>query len=129
MDCLQVVGYPVAVGGEEPRKARRHTHHQSDIGRTDIATLCRRERKEREEVEEDDEDEEDGDTLNPIEEERMRRMFCSGRYKDSKPSFSEMQDDDPKRRPSINVYQSVDEDHPDLQSIQSIVADMNFSAD
>ena len=78
---------------------------------------------------EEEADNEDGDTLNPMEEERMRRMFCSGRYKDSKPSFAEMQDDDPKRRPSINVYQSVDEDHPDLQSIQSIVADMNFSAD
>ena len=35
----------------------------------------------------------------------------------------------PKRRPSINLYQSVDDDHPDLQSIQSIVANMNFSAD
>lgn len=27
------------------------------------------------------------------------------------------------------MLQSVDEDHPDLQSIQSIVANMNFSAD
>ena len=73
--------------------------------------------------------EEQEDTLNPIEEAKMRRMFHSGKEKDRKPSFSEMQDDDPKRRPSINVYQSVDDDHPDLQSIQSIVANMNFSAD
>ena len=73
--------------------------------------------------------EEQEDTLNPIEEAKMRRMFYSEREKDRKPSFSEMQDDDPKRRPSINVYQSVDDDHPDLQSIQSIVANMNFSAD
>ena len=42
---------------------------------------------------------------------------------------SKSQADDPKRRPSINLYQSVDDDHPDLQSIQSIVANMNFSAD
>ena len=34
-----------------------------------------------------------------------------------------------RRRSSINIYQSVDEDHPDLQSIQNIVANMNFSAD
>ena len=58
-----------------------------------------------------------------------------------------LQGEDIKRRPSINLYQvqcllmfpfcnnfammlqSVDEDHPDLQSIQSIVANMNFSAD
>ena len=72
---------------------------------------------------------EEEDTLNPIEEAKMRRMFHTGKEKDRKPSFSEMQDDDPKRRPSINVYQSVDDDHPDLQSIQSIVANMNFSAD
>ena len=40
-----------------------------------------------------------------------------------------LQEEHPKRRPSINLYQSVDDDHPDLQSIQSIVANMNFSAD
>ena len=28
-----------------------------------------------------------------------------------------------------DLYQSVDDDHPDLQSIQSIVANMTFSAD
>ena len=33
------------------------------------------------------------------------------------------------RRSSIYLYQSVDEDHPDLQSIQNIVANMTFSAD
>ena len=127
----------MAVGGDDSRKARRHTHHQSqfpsqsDLARTDFTTLCRREREEKEEEEEDvkEEEEEDGDTLNPIEEEKMRRMFYSGREKDSKPSFCSLQDDEPGRRPSVNVYQSVDEDHPDLQSIQSIVANMNFSAD
>ena len=60
-----------------------------------------------------------------------------------------MQREDQGRRPSINLYQSVDEDHPDLQvvtgimvmmimiiitmtelqSIQSVVANMDFSAD
>ena len=57
-----------------------------------------------------------------------------------------MQREDKGRRPSINLYQSVDEDHPDLQvvtrmmmmvmitmtklqSIQSVVANMDFSAD
>ena len=59
-----------------------------------------------------------------------------------------MQSEDQGRRPSINLYQSVDEDHPDLQvvkgmvmiimiiitmtelqSIQSVVANMDFSAD
>ena len=34
-----------------------------------------------------------------------------------------------KRKSSINLYQSVDDDHPDLQSIQNIVANMTFSAD
>ena len=37
--------------------------------------------------------------------------------------------DEKKRKSSINLYQSVDEDHPDLQSIQNIVANMTFSAD
>ena len=74
-------------------------------------------------------EEEGEDTLNPMEEANMRRMFYSRMEKDSKPSFSDMQGDDPGRRPSITVYQSVDDDHPDLQSIQSIVANMNFSAD
>ena len=40
-----------------------------------------------------------------------------------------IKEEHPRRRPSINLYQSVDDDHPDLQSIQSIVANMNFSAD
>ena len=34
-----------------------------------------------------------------------------------------------KRKSSINLYQSVDDDHPDLQSIQNIVANKTFSAD
>lgn len=34
-----------------------------------------------------------------------------------------------KRKSSITLYQSVDDDHPDLQSIQNIVANMTFSAD
>ena len=34
-----------------------------------------------------------------------------------------------KRKSSINLYQGVDDDHPDLQSIQNIVANMTFSAD
>ena len=34
-----------------------------------------------------------------------------------------------KRKSSINLYQSVDDDHPDLQSIQNIVDNMTFSAD
>merc|ERR1719438_673900 len=33
-----------------------------------------------------------------------------------------------KRKSSINLYQGVDDDHPDLQSIQNIVANMTFSA-
>ena len=49
--------------------------------------------------------------------------------KDDRPSFAEMHKDESTRRPSINVYQSIDEDHPDLQSIQNLVANMTFGED
>ena len=46
--------------------------------------------------------------------------------KDRRPSFAEMQSEDRVRRPSINVYQLEDSDHPDIKSIQNMVADMTF---
>ena len=70
---------------------------------------------------------EHGDTFDPAEEEKMRDIFI--RRNDPRPSFAEMHGDDPKRRPSINVYQSIDDDHPDLQSIQNLVANMTFGED
>ena len=30
---------------------------------------------------------------------------------------------------SVNVYQSMDQDHPDIQAIQAMVANMTFGAD
>ena len=36
---------------------------------------------------------------------------------------------DTVRRSSIELFQGIDEDHPDLQSIQNIVANMTFQAD
>ena len=51
------------------------------------------------------------------------------RRNDHRPSFADMHGDDSARRPSINVYQSIDDDHPDLQSIQNLVANMTFGAD
>ena len=69
----------------------------------------------------------DGDTFDPAEEEQMRERFK--RRNDHRPSFAEMHGDDFQRRPSINVYQSIDDDHPDLQSIQNLVANMTFGED
>ena len=46
---------------------------------------------------------------------------------DRRPSFAEMQSEDRMRRPSVNVYQLEDSDHPDIKSIQDLVADMTFS--
>ena len=72
-------------------------------------------------------DDDDGDTFDPAEEEKIKERFK--RKNDHRPSFSEMHSDDPARRPSINVYQSIDDDHPDLQSIQNLVANMTFGED
>jgi hypothetical protein len=69
----------------------------------------------------------DGDTFDHAEEENMRERFK--RRNDHRPSFAEMHGDDVRRRPSINVYQSIDDDHPDLQSIQNLVANMTFGED
>ena len=55
----------------------------------------------------------DDDVLKPEEEEMIARRFQI--KTDYRPSFQEMQADDPTRRPSTAVYQSVDENHPDLQ--------------
>ena len=72
--------------------------------------------------------EDDGrDTFNPAEEVKIKERLQ--RRKDHRPSFTDMHGDDPARRPSINVYQSIDDDHPDLQSIQNLVANMTFGAD
>ena len=70
---------------------------------------------------------EHGDTFDPAEEEKMRERFK--RRNDHRPSFADMHGDDVQRRPSINVYQSIDDDHPDLQSIQNLVANMTFGED
>ena len=72
-------------------------------------------------------DDDEGDTFDPAEEEKIKERFK--RKNDTRPSFSEMHSDDPARRPSINVYQSIDDDHPDLQSIQNLVANMTFGED
>ena len=52
-----------------------------------------------------------------------------GKWKDHRPSFDEMHAEDRGRRPSVNVYQSVDSDHPDIESIQAMVANLTFGAD
>ena len=67
------------------------------------------------------------DTFDPAEEEKMKERLK--RRNDHRPSFADMHGDDAARRPSINVYQSIDDDHPDLQSIQNLVANMTFGAD
>ena len=45
---------------------------------------------------------------------------------DRRPSFEEMQSEDHVRRPSVTVYQLEDSDHPDIKSIQDLVAGMTF---
>eukprot|EP00092_Neocalanus_flemingeri_P000319 GFUD01000341.1.p1 GENE.GFUD01000341.1~~GFUD01000341.1.p1 ORF type:complete len:181 (-),score=43.73 GFUD01000341.1:81-623(-) len=45
---------------------------------------------------------------------------------DRRPSFEEMQSEDRIRRPSVTVYQLEDSDHPDIKSIQDLVACMTF---
>ena len=45
---------------------------------------------------------------------------------DRRPSFEEMQSEDNMRRPSVTVYQLEDSDHPDIKSIQALVAGMTF---
>ena len=80
-------------------------------------------KSERQETAED----EHGDTFDPAEEEKMKERLK--RRNDHRPSFADMHGDDAACRPSINVYQSIDDDHPDLQSIQNLVANMTFGAD
>ena len=45
---------------------------------------------------------------------------------DRRPSFEEMHAEDCTRRPSVTAYQMEDSDHPDIRSIQNLVADMTF---
>ena len=45
------------------------------------------------------------------------------------PSFEEMQSEDNLRRPSVTVYQLEDSDHPDIKSIQDLVASMTFDSE
>ena len=45
---------------------------------------------------------------------------------DRRPSFEEMHAEDFVRRPSVTDYQTEDPDHPDIRSIQSLVARMTF---
>ena len=45
---------------------------------------------------------------------------------DHRPSFANMQSEDNMRRPSVAVYQLEDSDHPDIKSIQDLVAGMTF---
>ena len=45
---------------------------------------------------------------------------------DRRPSFAEIQGEDLVRRPSVTVYQLEDSDHPDIKSIQDLVANMNI---
>ena len=40
--------------------------------------------------------------------------------------FSSLQVEDSHRRPSVTAYQLEDPDHPDVQSIQRLVSNMNF---
>ena len=40
--------------------------------------------------------------------------------------FSSLQVEDSVRRPSVTAYQLEDTDHPDVQSIQRLVSNMNF---
>ena len=40
--------------------------------------------------------------------------------------FSSLQVEDNLRRPSVTAYQLEDPDHPDVQSIQRLVSNMNF---
>ena len=45
---------------------------------------------------------------------------------DRRPSFAEIQSEDRVRRPSVTLYQMEDSDHPDIKSIQAMVAHMTF---
>ena len=44
----------------------------------------------------------------------------------SRPSFRSLQVEDGARRPSVTAYQLEDRDHPDVQSIQRLVSNMDF---
>ena len=45
---------------------------------------------------------------------------------DRRPSFEEMHSEDKMRRPSVTCYQLEDSDHPDIKTIQDLVAGMTF---
>ena len=122
-----MVGYPVAVEKAALAfRGRRHTQIPEESGmvvRTVPAPTTSKHSSEKHDSEED----EHGDTFDPAEEEKIKERFK--KRNDHRPSFADMHGDDPTRRPSINVYQSIDDDHPDLQSIQNLVANMTFGAD
>ena len=128
------MGYPVAVEKAALAfRGKRHTKIQEDVAviKQNLSSTSKpyvypsiaRNEYEKSSTGED----EHGDTFDPAEEDKMRERFK--RRNDHRPSFAEMHGDDVQRRPSINVYQSIDDDHPDLQSIQNLVANMTFGED
>ena len=120
----EVVGYPVAV--EKAALAFPGHTHIPEEGGVVVKTLSAPTPSKSSKKLEREEDEY-SDTFDPLEEEKMKKRFK--KRNDHRPSFADMHGDDPTRRPSINVYQSIDDDHPDLQSIQNLVANMTFGAD
>ena len=128
-----MVGYPVAVEKAALAfRGRRHTHNpEEDVIIKPNLSLKQKSFDSSKLSHESEKpctaENEDGDTFDPAEEENMRERFR--RRNDHRPSFADMHGDDVQRRPSINVYQSIDDDHPDLQSIQNLVANMTFGED
>ena len=57
--------------------------------------------------------------IESLKEEISTKIVKAG--KGHQPSFDDMHKDEPNRRPSINVYQSIKNDHNNLQSIQNLV--------
>merc|ERR1712059_97282 len=64
-----------------------------------------------------------------LDDEFVEVVLQKWKKKDHRPTFKEMHAEDGKRRPSVTEYQSVDSDHPDIQHIQAMVADMKFGSE
>ena len=105
----EILDHPV-----NPYQGRRHTHEQvrtvsasqsrySSFGSSSLTTPEPEKHATEDNVKKSDED-----------------------IEDRRPSFAEIQGEDLVRRPSVTVYQLEDSDHPDIKSIQDLVANMNI---
>ena len=111
----EILSHPVNPGTE----ARRHSQaaiKMTSSASTSVATFCQSQESEKKLAVRVPDGISEEDSGGKSDEEN----------EDRRPSFAEIQGEDIVRRPSVTDYQCEDSDHPDIKSIQDMVADITF---